>query len=79
MNYPEETKALKRRVRELEKTLREHTDIARKVIAAIDAEMKRPADNARGQRIGRIIHALEWSNDSARHFQLGEEFPLSRP
>ncbi len=58
--------------RALKKTLREHTDIARKVIAAIDAEMKKPSDNGRGQRIARITNALEFSTDSACHFQLGD-------
>jgi len=60
------------------KALKEHTEIAKKVIAAIDAEMKKPSDVERGKRIAKIISALEFENDSKRHFDLGEKFPLSR-
>ena len=69
---------LQRKVRELKKHLKEHTEITKKVITAMDAEMKKPSDVERGRRIAKIISALEFGNDSARHFGLDEKFPLSR-
>lgn len=74
-----EAKELRRRVRDLIKTLREHTICTANTIAMIDAEMKKPADNERGKRIAKILNRLEFTNDSARHFQLGEKFPLKKP
>ena len=73
-----ENRLLKRDNRELRKTLKSHTEVARQVIAAMDAEMKKPSDAERGKRIAKIVAALEFSNDSARHFRLGEKFPLGR-
>lgn len=69
---------LRAEVRDLKKTLTEHTETCRRVIAALDAEMKKPSDMGRGKRIAKIVGALEFTNDRARHFQLGEPFPLKR-
>lgn len=55
-------------------TLREHLgDLTMKVrahVAALDAEMKKPADVERGKRIAALCNTLEYANDSARHFAL---------
>lgn len=73
-----ENAKLRREVRDLKKTLREHAEVCRKVIAALDIEMKKPSDMERGKRIAKIVGALEFTNDRARYFQLGEAFPLKR-
>ena len=47
-------------------------DVTRKVMDAVDAEMKKPSSPERGQRIAKIMNALNFQYDSARHFGLGE-------
>lgn len=51
--------------------LRELTQTVTRVASALDQEMRRPSSFERGKRIAKIINALEWANDCARHFGLG--------
>lgn len=37
----------------------------------LDAEMKKPSDFERGQRIAKMCNGLNMANDSAKHFALG--------
>lgn len=64
---------LARPAAEVKRTLKELVMIAEKVIAALDIEMKLPASHDRGKRIARILNALEFSKDAARHFGLGKK------
>lgn len=59
-----------RELREARKHLRDLTSMVARAIAAIDAEMKRPASNERGARIAQITNALELENDIAKRFGL---------
>lgn len=74
-----EPKKTARELREAKQHLRDLCAMNRKVIAALDAEMKKPSDHERGKRVGQIVHALEVQTDMARHFALKEAFPLKRP
>lgn len=47
-------------------------DVTRKVMDAVDEEMAKPSTHERGQRIAKIMNALNWQYDSARHYGLGE-------
>jgi hypothetical protein len=48
-------------------------DIVR-LIHVIDAEMKKPSDNARGKRMAAILNRLELGNDSVMRYTLGLSF-----
>lgn len=61
---------LMRQHRETRKHLKELTTIVGKAIAALDAEMKKPSGNQRGQRIAKITNAVEWVNDCAIRYGL---------
>ena len=61
---------LMRQHREPRKHLKELTAIVGKAITALDAEMKKPSNNQRGQRIAEITNALEWANDCAIRYSL---------
>ena len=63
-----------RRLSELKKYVEDTTLSTIRLIAAIDAEMKRPSDNERGKRIARIANALDMANDALMHFGLGYSF-----
>lgn len=81
-NRPEDPeaalKAERRKARELRTHLKTLTDVVARAIAAIDAEMVRPSSPERGRHIRLIRDVMERENDSARHFGLGESFPLKR-
>jgi hypothetical protein len=69
-------KELKKEVRKLTKHLITLTVVVRNTVNALDAEMKLPSSQERGQRIAKISNYLEYHNDCARHFGLG--FPLKK-
>lgn len=62
--------------------LRKHLkDLTRQVDAYLtlhDREMKKPATYERGRAIADLSNRLEFANDMARHFGLGEKFPLKK-
>ena len=58
--------------REAKNNLRSLTRAVEQVIKLLDAEFQKPSDFARGQRIAKIMNALEMANDSAKRFGLGK-------
>lgn len=65
--------AERRKNRELTKHLRDLTDTVKICLASLDAEMAKPSSPERGGRIARISNALNFQNDIARRFGLGEK------
>ena len=59
-----------RELRHAKKYLRELTRAVTQALAALDAEMKKPSTNERGQRIAKISNFLELQNDLAKRFGL---------
>ncbi len=69
-----------RTVRELRRHLRDLTNVVSGVVGALDHEMKQPSSAVRGQRIAALTNTLQFANDSARHFGLGQSLkPRRKP
>lgn len=60
--------------KKLRKHLVELTDQVLLVLDAFEKVMKQPSTVERGQKIARILNALEQSNDQARFFGLGLDY-----
>jgi len=71
--------AARRETRELRKSLERLVKACKQVSAALDAEMAKPSDNARGQRIAKITNFLDWEKDWASHFGLGKPLRPKKP
>ena len=69
-----ELKRLRRENRELKKYLRNIANAVAQSIAALDGAMKETESRQRGERIGAVVHALEFTNDSLMHFGLEMDF-----
>ena len=61
----------RKRIKKLEKTLHQLARVSYMVLAAMDAEMKKPSDHARGSRISHICNALDTEADIAMRFTMG--------
>lgn len=69
-----------RKVRDLRLHLRDLTNTVSGVIGALDHEMKGPSTPVRGRRIAAMCNYLQFANDSARHFGLGQSLkPRRKP
>lgn len=55
----------------MKKALRSLSDDVKTFIILLDAEMTRPSDVLRGQRIAKMTNGLQLKNDMARRFALG--------
>ena len=55
------------------KALKEHCNNVEEFIKKFDELMKLPSTHERGQKMAKLINALQFSNDSIKHFQLGEK------
>lgn len=65
------------RVKECRETRKHFASLVaavRQHLAAVDTEFKEPGNPPeRGNRIAKLCNALEYANDFARHFGLGEK------
>jgi hypothetical protein len=61
----------------LRKSLESLTMTVRQLVVWMDREMQGPSNDQRGAKISKLMNALEFVNDSVRHFTLGEN--LKRP
>lgn len=73
-----EIRRLRKLVSDRTKALKELTGSVEGTIALLDRECQ-SMPGEQGSRIAKIINALQYTNDSVRHFDLGEKFPLKRP
>lgn len=62
-----------RDARNVKKHLRNLCVTVKNFIALMDTEMTKPGTAERGSRISRLANDLEFHNDTARHFGLGEK------
>jgi hypothetical protein len=67
-----------RKIGEVREYLARLTTATGTLLAALDAEMRRPSDADRGRRVAAILDALEMANDSATFFGLGIDFRTDR-
>lgn len=58
------------------KQLQALTGAVKMVLDQMDELMKGPSTVERGRAIGRLMGQLEYANDSARHFGLGEKLTV---
>lgn len=65
-------KAIRRR-RQLNRHLRDLTETVTAFLAALDAEMAKPASPERGGRIAALSNRLNLQNDLSRRYGLGEQ------
>lgn len=68
----DDIKAIKKQSREYKKYLKELSEAVTRALNALDMEMRQPSSIERGKRVGQICNSLNYSNDMARHFGLGE-------
>ena len=67
----EDIRAAKRHARENAKALKELSAAVTTAINAIDLAMKGTITAETGNKIARIVNALDFANDKARYFHLG--------
>jgi len=67
----DDAKAWRKEARHLRKYLIDITNANLVFMSHLDELMKEPSTYQRGQAISRLMNALEFENDSARHFGLG--------
>ncbi len=73
---------LAKEVNTLRENLKLLVDTVEPFIAQIDAEMKKPSDEARGKRIAKLVGVLELNKDRAKRYGLRLDFdgkPLPKP
>jgi hypothetical protein len=69
-----ELKEAKRRIRALEKSLKELTYSAGIFLRQLDGVMKQPESGKRGKLIAELANRLEYARDSVRYFTLGIDY-----
>jgi hypothetical protein len=74
----DDPKKLRKQLRDRTKALKSLTQWVAAFIAILDDEMKKPSTPDRGSRLGKMAHAMQFINDSVRHFELSEKFPLKQ-
>jgi hypothetical protein len=67
----DDAKAWRKEARHYRRYLGELSNTTLAFLAQLDELMKQPSTYQRGQAISKLMNALEFANDGARHFGLG--------
>lgn len=68
---PDDAKAWRKEAQKYRRYLGELSNTTLAFLTQLDELMKQPSTYQRGQAISKLMNALEFANDSARHFGLG--------